>query len=141
MDIEAHWQALYNEMRAGLDDAGYSMVPLFPVTSSSNQDGEPQAPPYVTYRQETERPTGTSGGGNSKILETGFMVTAREEDLTVALGMISAIATRLDLADATMQTADGYETTDIAILGLQTLYEHDMNVYAQHLRISWERSR
>ncbi len=81
------------------------------------------------------------GGGNSKILETGFMVTAREEDLTVALGMISAIATRLDLADKTMVTSDGYETTDIAILGLQTLYEHDLNVYAQHLRITWERSR
>ena len=141
MDLEAHWQALYTEMRAALDDAGYRLVPLFPVTSSSNQDGEPEPPPYVVYRQETERPTGTSGGGNSKILETGFMVTAREEDLTVALGMISAIATRLDAATKAMVTADGYETTDIAILGLQTLYEHDMNVYAQHLRITWERSR
>jgi hypothetical protein len=141
MDIESHWQALYDEMRAALDDAGYSMIALFPVTSSSNQDGEPEPPPYVTYRQETERPTGTSGGGNSKILETGFMVTARDEDLTEALGMISAIVTRLDAAGSDMATADGYETTDIAILGQQTLYEHDLGVYAQHLRIKWERSR
>lgn len=142
MDYEAHWQSLYDEMREALDDAGFSLVPILHVTSSSTQpQGEPAAPPYVMYRQETERPLGTQGGGNSKVLTTGFMISARDFDFASALGMISAIVNRLDAADATMTTEDGYETTDISMIGNQSLFEDDLNVYAQHLRISWERSR
>jgi hypothetical protein len=142
IDYEAHWQALYDEMREALDGAGFSLVPIYHVTSSSTQPGgEPADPPYVMYRQETERPTGTTGKGNSAVLLTGFIITAREYDFGGALGMISAIVNKLDGADATMVTADGYETTDIKMLGNQSLFEDDLGVYAQHLRISWERSR
>jgi hypothetical protein len=142
IDYEAHFQALYDEMRAAMDAAGFSLVPILHVTSSSTQpNADPAPPPYVMYRQETERPIGTSGKGNSAILTTGFMITARDFDFASALGMISAIVNRLDVADATMVTADGYETTDIAMIGNQSLFEDDLNVYAQHLRVSWERSR
>ena len=141
IDYEAHWQALYNDMRAAMNAAGLSAIPIFHITSSSNQVGEPSPPPYVVYRQETERPTGTQGGGNSKVLRTGFIITAREDDLADALAIISAIANSLDAADATLTTTDGYETTDISILGVQSLFENDLNVYAVHLRVDWERSR
>ncbi len=141
IDYEAHWKALYNKMRAAMNVAGLSDIPIFHITSSSNQAGEPAPPPYVTYRQETERPTGTQGGGNSKVLRTGFIITAREEDLTDALDIISAIANSLDAADGSMETTDGYQTTDISILGVQSLFENDLNVYAVHLRVDWERSR
>ena len=141
IDYEAHWQALYDEMRAALDLGGFSAVPIFHVTSENDQTGDPADPPYVIYTQETERPLGTMGGGNSTVLRTGFRITARAAKLSDALAYISDIVSALDTADDSMVTGDGYRTTDISILGVQSLFESDFGVYAVHLRVDWERSR
>lgn len=140
MDYEAHWQTLYNEMRTALD-VDYADVAIYHTTSTDDQTGQPADPPYVVYTDETNRSLGTTGGGNSKVLKSGFRITSRHESLSEALGMISAIVTRLDLADSTVTTADGYVTTDMQIIGQQTLFETDSLLYAVHLRIDWERSR
>lgn len=141
IDYEAHWQALYNEMRAAMDVGGHNAVPIFHVTSENDQTGDPSDPPYVVYSQETERPIGTVGGGNSTVLRSGFRITARASGLADALAYISDIVSALDSADDTMVTSDGYRTSDIHVLGVQSLYESDFGVYAVHLRVDWERSR
>lgn len=140
IDYEAHWQALYDEMRAALD-VNFAEVPIYHITSTDDATGEPADPPYVVYRQETERTMGTTGGGNSKVMKSGWVITARDFDLAAALAYISDIVGDLTEADDSMVTADGYATTDIKIIGLQSLYEQDFGVYAVHCRIDWERSR
>lgn len=141
IDYEAHWTTFYQEMRTAMDVGGHTTVPIFHVTSENDQTGDPSDPPYVIYAQETERPVGTTGGGNSTVLRSGFRITARAVGLADALAYISDIVNALDTADDTMVTADGYRTTDISILGVQSLYESDFGVYAVHLRVDWERSR
>lgn len=143
MDLQAHWQALYDEMRDALDDATptLSSVPIYHVNSTDDQLGQPAAPPFVTYRDETLRPIGTQGKGNSALLTSGFVIVSRAFELADALTYTSVIATGLDSADSSMVTSDGYATTDISILGAQSLYEPDSKLYAVHLRVSWQRSR
>lgn len=140
MDLEAHWQALYDEMRDALDGSGYSAVPIYHVDSTNDQTGEPAEPPLIVYRDETLRPMGTMGNGNSTLLKSGFLITTRAYTLGDALSYESAIITALDAADSTMTTTDGYYTTNISILGALTLFEPDSKLYARHLRIEWERS-
>lgn len=140
IEYEAHWQALYDEMRTALD-ANFADVPIFHITATDAADGQPSPPPYVVYRQETERTMGTMGGKNSTIMKSGWVITARDYDLAEALAYISDIASALDVADSSMTTSDGYSTTDIQIIGLQSLYEQDFGVYAVHCRIDWERSK
>ena len=140
MDIQAHWQALYDEMRTALDGDGYNAVAIYHVDSTNDQTGEPAPPPMVVYRDETLRPLGTTGGGNSVILRSGYLITCRAYDLADALAYVSSIATALDAADETMTTTDGYSTTNIEILGSQSLYETEFKLYAVHLRVEWERS-
>lgn len=141
IDYQAHWQALYDEMRTAMDGDGHSAVPIFHISSENDQTGDPADPPYIIYRQETERPIGVMGDGNSEVLRSGFVITARDTALANALDYISSIVSALDTADASMTTTDGYTTTDISILGIQSLYESDFQVYAVHLRVDWERSR
>jgi len=88
MDYEAHWQALYNEMRTAMD-VDHSSIAIYHTTSTDDQTGEPAAPPYVVYTDETNRHVGTMGGGNSKVLKSGFRITARHSELSEALSMIS----------------------------------------------------
>lgn len=140
MDIQAHWQALYNEMRTALDGDGHTDVAVYHIDSTNDQTGEPAPPPFIVYRDETLRPLGTVGNGNSAVLTSGFLITCRAYSLADTLSYISSIATALDDADSSLTTTDGYSTTSIEIIGSQSLFEPDSKLYASHLRVSWERS-
>ena len=135
-----HWQALYDALRAALDGAGHTDVPVMHVDSSETQTGDSQEPPYVIYTDETLNPTGTTGGGPLDVIKDGWRITARARDLEDALAYRKAVMDRLaafNIAD----TADGYVTIGIDFIGLQTLYEQDAKLNACHLRVQWERSK
>jgi len=138
MDIEAHWTAVYNEMRAALDNGGASAVPILHVTSIDTQTGQGTEAPFVVYRQDVERSFGTVGGGEQKVLRSGWVVTSYSEGLAEGLNYLSLIADAL--TDGIADTADGYVTAGVEIIGVQTLHEPDFMVYASHMRLLWERS-
>ena len=138
MDIKAHWQALYNEQRAALDAAGHGAIPIYHTTSVDTQTGEPAPAPFVIYRQDVERSYGTMGGGELEVLRSGWVITSYADDLEDGLAYISAIAEAV--ADGIEDTADGYVTTSVEVIGVQSIYEDDFKVYATHMRILWERS-
>lgn len=137
MDIKAHWQAIYNESRAALDGAGHTNVPLFHVTSIDTQTGEGAPAPYVIYRQDVERNYGTVSD-DLAVMRSGWVFSAYSEDLADSLNFITAIASAL--AINIEDTADGYSTSSVEIIGIQPLHDPDPNIYAAHLRILWERS-
>ena len=138
MDYKAHWQALYDAMRAALDDNDHKQVGLYHVFTGDDTPLTASAePPFVAYRQDVERSTGTFGG-SLKILRSNWVITSRAAALEDALAYISAIVT--DLTDAALTTTDGYTTTSLRGLGVQSLYETDAQLYAIHLRLEWERS-
>lgn len=137
---KAHWQALYNALVAGMTADGFASVPVMHVDSSETQTGESQEPPYVIYTLETLNPTGTTGGGPLKVIKDGWRITARARDLEDALEYIKAIKDKLELEDIAA-TSDGYTTTGVEFIGMQTLYEQDAKLNAVHLRIMWERSK
>ena len=138
MNIKAHWQAIYNECREALDLAGHTDVPVFHASSIDTQTGEGQDAPFVIYRQDVERSLGTIGGGELKVARSGWVITSYAEDLEDGLAYISAIVSAI--ADDIETTADGYTTTSVEVIGVQSLFEDDFKVYATHLRILWERS-
>ena len=138
MDITAHWQAIYNGQRAALDAAGHTDVPIFHTSSIDTQTGEGAPPPYVIYRQDVERSYGTMGGGELEVLRSGWVITSYAVDLEDGLAYVSAIGTAL--AATIEDTADGYTTTSVEVIGVQSLYEEDFKVYATHMRVLWERS-
>lgn len=141
MDIQAHWQALYDALVAGLTAGGNGSVPVLHVDSTEEQTGNPVDPPFVVYTGETFRPTGTTGSGPNKVVKDGWRITARARDLADVLDYLSNIVTELEQEeDAIAVTSDGYTTTAVTILGIQTLYETDGKLNAGHLRIEWERS-
>ena len=140
IDLEAHWQVMYDGLVAALTAGGNGSVPVMHVDSTETQTGGAQEPPYVIYTSETLIPTGTTGDGPSKVLRDGWKIVARDRDLSNVLSYISDIVTKFELEDLPV-TADGYETTAIDILGFQTLYENDAKLNAGHLRVSWERSK
>ena len=140
IDFEAHWQVMYDGITTALTDGGNGSVPVLHVDSSETQTGGAQEPPYVLYTAETMVPVGTVGDGPSKVLRDGWKIVARARDLSDVLDYISNVVTKLELEDLP-DTADGYRTTAIDILGFQTLYEQDAKLNAGHLRISWERSK
>lgn len=140
MNLEDHYQALYDEARTAMDDDGHNDVPLLHVTPHTIQTSEPEAPPFTLYRQDVERPTGTMGGGPSKLLRSSWVFTAYTIGLGEGLSIISSISTALDDAGDDITTADGYSTVHFEIEGVQSLYEQESNLYATHLRIFWERS-
>lgn len=137
-DLQTHWQSLYNAMRAALDTDGFTATPLVHVFTGDTTLIESHEPPMVVYRQDVERKTGTTGSGSLKILRSNWVITAYAVDLEDSLDMISTIVD--DLTDAALTTTDGYTTTNLSPLGIQTLYEKDGKVYATHLRMEWERS-
>jgi len=137
-DLQTHYQALYAAMRTALDSQGYAAVPLIHVFTGDSVLVESHEPPMVVYRQDVERSTGTVGGGSLKILRSNWVITGYAEDLEDSLDMISTVMH--DLTDAAISTSDGYETTNLSPLGIQSLYETDGLVYATHLRMEWERS-
>lgn len=138
MDIKEHWQTMYDELRAALDGAGHTAVPIFHTTSIDTQTGEGASAPFVIYRQDVERSYGTMGGGELKVARSGWVITSYAQGLEDGLDYISSIldAITVDMAD----TADGYATTSVEVIGVQTLHEVDFNVYATHARVLWERS-
>jgi len=139
VDYQAHWQSLYNAMRAALDAADYNDVGLYHIfTGDDTPLMSSAAPPLVAYRQDVERTLGTWGEGSLKLLRSNWVITSNAEDLTPALGYASTIATAL--TDAALTTTDGYTTTSLEPLGIITLYEPDSRLYAIHLRMEWERS-
>lgn len=137
MDIQAHYQALYDAARTGLSMEDPD-VPLLHVDSNDSQTGEPIGWPFVIYRQDVERSLGTVGGGSAKVLKSSWIFTAYAFDLSDALDYLSAIAN--GIIDADLTTTDGYTTTNIELQGIQSLFEDDAQVYACHARFEWERS-
>lgn len=137
MDIQAHYQALYDAARAAMD-ASFADVPLLHIDSNDSQTGEPISWPFVVYRQDVERPTGTTGGGASKILRSAWVFVAYTADFAEGLNIATAIVN--GLVDANITTSDGYVTTNLELQGFQPLFEDDSQVYAVHFRFEWERS-
>lgn len=139
MNMQDHWQAIYDAARAALDAIPEGdEVALLHVFSGDSQTGESHEAPFVAYRQEVERSTGTTGAGSLKVLRSNWLFTAYTKDLGDGLLWLSTILNAL--TDATFTTTDGYTTTNINPLGVQTLYEDDVKLYACHLRLEWERS-
>lgn len=140
MDYEAHWRAIYGEMRTALDAANLQAVDIFHVFTGEDSPLVKSAePPLVVYRQDVERTTGTTGAGSLKVLRSNWPCVSYAEDLAEALAAASAIITAL--TDATFTTTDGYTTTNINPLGVMSLYETDSELYAVHFRLEWERSK
>jgi len=126
-------------MRTALDDVNRQDVGLFHVfTGDAHPLLTSAVPPLVAYRQDVERTLGTMGEGSLKIVRSNWVITAYDRDLDPALGFVSAIVNAL--TDAALTTTDGYTTTNLQPLGVQSLYETDSQLYAVHLRMEWERS-
>lgn len=141
MNYDAHWQALYDNMRAGLDGAGFNAVPILAINSQDQQVAEELAdPPYVLYTQETHRAVGTPAGKHNKVVKTGWRITVRSQDLQDMLDISSALSDKFELEDIAT-TTDGYVTIGIDPLGYQTLWETDSKLNAAHMRYDWERSK
>lgn len=138
LSLKAHNQALYTAMRAGLDTDGHTAKPLFHVFSGDSQTGAPAQPPFVVYRQEWERTLGTTTGGASRVMRSGWIITAYSKSMAESLALASSCANAL--VDASLTTTDGYTTTNLSILGVQSLFEPDGRVHATHVRFEWERS-
>ncbi len=139
MDYQAHWQALYDAMRTGLDDASHTDVGLYHVFTGDDSPLLTSAePPLVAYRQDVERTLGTWGDGSLAVLRSNWVITAWDTDLENSLSYVSTIVNAL--TDAALTTTDGYTTTALRPLGVQSLYETDAALYAVHLRMEWERS-
>lgn len=139
MDVQAHWQAIYDEARAALDGAGYNAVPIYHVTSTNDQTGEPAAPPHVVYRDETMGALGTTGD-DLAVVQSNFLFTVRAYTLGEVLDYLSALVGGFEAAGIDMTTTDGYATTAITIVGHTSLYEPDSKLYAGHFRVNWQRS-
>jgi hypothetical protein len=137
-DLQAHYQSIYNAMRTALNADGFTAVPIIHVFSGDSTLITSHEPPMVVYRQDVERQTGTVGAGSLKILRSNWVITSYAIDLADSLDAISTIVD--DLTDAALTTTDGYTTTNLAPLGVQSLYEKDGQVFATHLRMEWERS-
>lgn len=138
MQYKAHWQALYDNMRAALDADGHQGVPIYHATSIDTQTGEGEVAPFIVYRQDVERSLGTFGGSELGDLSSGWVITSYAFDLEDGLEYLSLIQT--SLADATLVTGDGYTTTGFEVIGVQTIYEDEYKVYGTHLRVLWHRS-
>ena len=140
-DYDAHWQAFYDALAAGLAAAGLSGVTVAAIHSQDSQTaGEALEPPYVVYTQERERGFGTMGGGQNEVMEAGWKITARARDLQEILDIATAITDKLEAEDVA-DTTDGYVTTAIELVGGQTLWEVDSKLHAFHLRCNWERAK
>ena len=139
LDIQAHYQALYDGARAALDADGHSGISLMHVYSGDDQTGEPTEPPFVIYRQDVERSLGTTGGGPAKVLNSSWVFTSYSADLSSGLSYLTAIAAYFEENDPD-QTQDGYVTTNVEVNGIQSLFEQADKFYACHLRLDWERS-
>lgn len=137
-DLQTHYQSIYNAMRTALDGDGFTAVPIVHVFSGDSTLITSHEPPLIVYRQDVERNTGTVGSGSLKILRSNWVITSYAVDLADSLDAISTIVD--DLTDAALTTDDGYTTTSLRPLGVQSLYESDGLVYATHLRMEWERS-
>lgn len=137
-DMQTHWQALYNATRTGLDTDGFSAYPLVHVFTGDTTLITSYSPPVIQYRQEVERRFGTTGSGAIKVMRSNWIFTAYTEDLEDGLDATTSIINAL--TDAALTTTDGYTTTALFPIGVQSLYETDAKVYATHLRMEWERS-
>jgi hypothetical protein len=141
MDYDAHYQAFYDGLRTGMNNGGFTDVPLLAIHSQDTQTADaPAEPPYVVYTEETQRNLGAMEAGPVKVVTTGWRVTIRTRDLQDMLDIASALTDELELEDLNA-TADGYVTTAITQLGAQTLWEVDSKLHAKHLRFDWERSK
>lgn len=140
MQPKAHWQAIYNNLRASLDGAGFNAVEVVHTTSIDTQTGGGLDAPFVVYRQDVERSHGTVGGGELDVLNSGWVITSYADDLEDGLAYIGAIATGITTGTGVADTTDGYRTSGMEVIGIQTLYENDFKVYASHLRVLWERT-
>lgn len=140
MNLKDHYQALYDTCRDAMDNGDKAATPLLHVFSGDDLQGRPYDAPFVMYRQDVERPIGTTGGGAAKVLRSSWVFTAFTADLPEGLDTLSLIATALNETGPSLVTDDGYTTTHFAIEGVQTLYDQEANLYASHLRIFWERS-
>ncbi len=141
MDYNSHYQVFYDTIRAGLDADGLSAVPILALHSQDSQVAEDSVePPYVVYAEETQRNIGTYGGGQAKVVKTGWRITVRARDLQDVLDISTAISDQFELEDIAT-TADGYVTTAVEVLGAQTLFETDGKLSARHMRWDWERSK
>lgn len=140
MQPKAHWQAIYDNLRASLDGAGYTDVEVVHTTSIDTQTGAGLEAPFVVYRQDVERSHGTVGKGELNILNSGWVITSYSEDLEDGLAYLGEIIDGITTGAGVADTADGYRTSGMEVIGIQTLYENDFKVYASHLRVLWERT-
>lgn len=132
-DIKAHHQALYDAMD------GAATMPIYHTQSSNEQTGEPAPLPFVVYRQETERTiAGTPSDGSDKVIRSTWVISAYSKNFAEALDEITLIFDALTDAELTM--TDGYETVALIPIGVMSLWEKDLENYAVHGRILWERS-
>ena len=139
MNVRAHWQAFYNTMRTGLDNAGRGTVPIRSVHTGLGADNQPTPPPLVVYEQAPGRTVGTPAGGNLQVLSDTWHIVSRATGLADALDILTIIIG--DLTDQPIATTDGYQTTALRSFGVQSLYETDAELYAAHTWFQWERSR
>lgn len=138
IDYQAHWQAIYNEMRTALDTATRTDVDIYHVFTGDTTLIKSGEPPLLVYRQDVERNLGTVGDGALKVLRSNWILTAYSDTLGDALDIASVV---LDaLVENPFTTTDGYTTTHVEPLGVQSLYEQDSKLWAVHLRVLWERS-
>lgn len=137
MDLEQHWRAIYGQARNALDAANLDDVPIVHVHSEDGPLSASVDPPFVAYRDETLSSIGSVAGGTLKVLVSNWVFSCYAVDLTEALACASAVASIVDNA---FTTVDGYTTTGIDPVGLQSIYESDSKLYAVHLRLRWERS-
>lgn len=141
MDYDSHWQVIYDALVQGLAAKGLSNVTVAAVHSQDTQTaGESIDPPYVVYTQEREVGMGTMGGGPNEVSEAGWRLTARARDLQEILDIATALSDKFELEDIA-DTADGYVTTAVELVGAQTLWEIDSKLHAFHVRINWERAK
>lgn len=141
MDYDSAWQVIYDAIVAGLATAGLTGWTVAAVHSQDSQTaGDALEPPYVIYSQERERGIGTMGGGQNEVAEAGWRITARARDLQEILDAATAITDKFELEDIA-DTADGYVTTAVEIVGAQTLWEIDSKLHAFLLRFNWERAK
>ncbi len=132
-DLYQHYKALYDAAQPA-----NASLPLVPVFTGNDLSGISIQPPFITYKQESENPFGTTGGGAMKVIRSSWLFIAYDQDLEGALDATSNLINTL--TDMTITTVDGYTTTASELFATYPLYEQDHEANASYLRWMWERS-
>jgi len=135
-DLFEHYETLY----IALDTA--STVQVVPVTSYQDDTGEhAYALPFIVYRQEVERsPYGTPGSGSTKILRSNWLISSYADNLDAAIQNLTDALGGLIDNEKNITTDDGYQTTNLELVGFMPRFEQEASNFIVDARIQWERS-